>query len=144
MQMNERGYLFFRGIVPVEEVMAVRRDVLGQCRQAGWLDPSRDLMEAVAAPGIEPKTEGQRAYSEVYRKVLHLPRFHDFPCQPTLMALAQCLLGAEVLVHPRRIGGLSFPRILSPPRRRIRTTTIFAAPLRPTRAGRRWGTVRPG
>lgn len=108
-EMAERGYLFFRRLVPADVVMDVRRDMLELCREAGWLDPSRDLMDGIIAPGMQPTTEGQPAYMAVYRKVLKSPRFHDFPCHPALMRIAQQLLNGEVLVHPRRIGRMTFP-----------------------------------
>jgi ectoine hydroxylase-related dioxygenase (phytanoyl-CoA dioxygenase family) len=107
--MERQGYLFFRGLVPAEDVLRVRRDVLEQCAEAGWLDPDRDLMEAVVAAGVQPTTEGQPAYTAVYRKVLRLPSFHSFPEHPALMAVAHALLGEQVLVHPRRIGRITFP-----------------------------------
>ena len=107
--MAEQGYLFFRRLVPSDVVTEVRRDVLEQCGEAGWLDRGRDLMEAVVAADMQPTTEGQPAYMAVYRKVLKLPRFHDFPCHPALMQIAQQLLEGEVLVHPRRIGRMTFP-----------------------------------
>jgi ectoine hydroxylase-related dioxygenase (phytanoyl-CoA dioxygenase family) len=106
--MERQGYLFFRRLVPVDEVMAVRRAVLEQCEQAGWLDSAYDLQEAVVAAGMQPTTEGKSEYMAVYRKVLKLPVFHDFPNQPALLAVARLLLGDEVLVHPRRIGRLTF------------------------------------
>ena len=37
---TSRGILFFRGIVPLDTVMTVRRKVLEQCAVAGWLDPA--------------------------------------------------------------------------------------------------------
>jgi hypothetical protein len=49
-RMEADGYLFFRGLVPADEVLAVRRDVLTLCAEAGWLDPSRDLMDGIVAP----------------------------------------------------------------------------------------------
>src|SRR5689334_10876684 len=102
--MADQGYLFFRRLVPADVVMAARRDVLEVCLEAGWIDPAHDIMDAVIAPGMQPTTEGQPPYMAVYRKVLKLPRFHDFPCHPTLMRIAYQLLEGEVLVHPRRIG----------------------------------------
>ena len=107
--MAEQGYLFFRRLMPADDVLAVRRNVLEQCAAAGWLDPSRDLMDAVVAAGMQPTTEGQPPYMAVYRKVLKLPRFHDFPAHSTLMRIAQRLLDGHVLVHPRRIGRMTFP-----------------------------------
>jgi ectoine hydroxylase-related dioxygenase (phytanoyl-CoA dioxygenase family) len=107
--MDEHGYLFFRALVPVDEVLAVRRDVLELCDSAGWLDQSHGLMQGVVSDGMQPTTEGQPAYMAVYRKVLKLPRFHAFPAHPALVAVAQTLLDGEMLIHPRRIGRMTFP-----------------------------------
>jgi hypothetical protein len=107
--MDRQSYLFFRGLVPVADVLEVRRDVLELCAEAGWLDPSHDLMDAVVVPSVEPLTEGNPAYMAVYRRVLKLPCFHAFPAHPALMAIARKLLGDDVLVHPRRIGRITFP-----------------------------------
>ena len=110
-RMEADGYLFFRGLAAADEVLAVRRDVLALCAEAGWLDPSRDLMDGIVAPNMQPTSEGMPEYMAVYRRVLkQLPRFHDFPTLPPLMAVARQLLASDdVLVHPRRIGRLTFP-----------------------------------
>ncbi len=107
--IDEHGYLFFRALIPAQEILSVRRDVLELLRDAGWLDLAYDLMDGVAAPGIQPKTEGQPEYTALYRKVLNLPSFHNFPTLPALMDVAQRLVDGEVLVHPRRIGRITFP-----------------------------------
>ncbi|MBV9469657.1 MAG: phytanoyl-CoA dioxygenase family protein [Abitibacteriaceae bacterium] len=107
--MAEQGYLFFRGLVPADEVLTVRRQALELCQEAGWLDESQDLMEGIVASGVQPTSEGKPEYMAMYRKLLKLPRFHDFPCHPALMQIAQHLLGGEVFVHPRRIGRVTFP-----------------------------------
>ena len=107
--MDTYGYLFFRGLVPADEVLSVRHDVLEVLQTAGWLDPSRDLMEGIVRPGTALKSEGQPEYTAVYRQVLGLPGFHNFPCHPNLMHIAQSLIDGTVLVHPRRIGRITFP-----------------------------------
>jgi ectoine hydroxylase-related dioxygenase (phytanoyl-CoA dioxygenase family) len=115
-QLQKSGYLFFRSLIPAEEVLRVRRDVLTLCAEAGWLDPHADLMDAVAAPSQKPLKEGMPEYMPVYRKVLKTPSFHDFPLQPSLLQVAQKVLSAnpldDVLVHPRRIGRITFPNYL--------------------------------
>jgi ectoine hydroxylase-related dioxygenase (phytanoyl-CoA dioxygenase family) len=115
--MEEHGYLFFRGLVPADEVLRVRRDVLELCAEAGWLNPSRDVMDGIAAPGHKPLKEGMPEYTPVYRKVLKTPSFHDFPLNLSLRRVAQKVLGLaapdDVLVHPRRIGRVTFPNLLS-------------------------------
>jgi ectoine hydroxylase-related dioxygenase (phytanoyl-CoA dioxygenase family) len=110
--MAEQGYLFFRGLVPREDVLAARRAVLAHLQEAGWLDPHRPLEEAVVAPGMTPTTEGRPEYMAVYRKVLKTPLFHEFPCHPALMAVAATLIDGALLVHPRRIGRLTFPNFV--------------------------------
>jgi ectoine hydroxylase-related dioxygenase (phytanoyl-CoA dioxygenase family) len=107
--MAEHGYLFFRRLVPADAVLAVRRAVLEHCAEAGWLDPAHDLLEGVVRPGVAPTTEGRPEYMAVYRKVLRTPLFHDFPAHPALMAVAGALIPGQVLVHPRRIGRMTFP-----------------------------------
>lgn len=123
-RMDEEGYLFFPGLVPATEVLETRRVMLRFCQDAGWLDGNAELMDGVAAPGVGPFSEGMAEYMAVYRKVLKAPRFHDFPTHPNLMKIAAKLLNAsdngsdnggdeesveDVLVHPRRIGRITFP-----------------------------------
>jgi ectoine hydroxylase-related dioxygenase (phytanoyl-CoA dioxygenase family) len=107
--MDEQGYLFFRALVPPDDVCAVRRAVLAHCAEAEWLDPAYDLEEGAVRTDLPPTMEGQPAYMAVYRKVLHTPLFHDFPLHPSLMKVAAALISGEVLVHPRRIGRMSWP-----------------------------------
>jgi ectoine hydroxylase-related dioxygenase (phytanoyl-CoA dioxygenase family) len=111
-QMEENGYLFFRSLIPGKDVLQVRRAVLELCAQAGWLDPERDLMDGIAAPGQKPLREGMAEYMPVYRQVLRTPCFHDFPTNAALMQVAEKLLSEEPLVHPRRIGRITFPNFL--------------------------------
>jgi hypothetical protein len=111
-QLQANSYLFFRGLVPPEVVLEVRRAVLQICLEAGWIDPNYDLMEAVIAPGVVPTQEGKPDYADVYRKVLKTPIFHEFPNDPNLLRIAGQLLDIsteDILVHPRRIGRLTFP-----------------------------------
>lgn len=111
-RLAEDSYLFFRGLVPAEAVLQVRRDTLELCRDAGWLDPDRDVMEGTVAPGLTPTTEGRPEYMAVYKEMLRLPSFRELPYHPALMAVAGRLLGGEVFVHPRRIGRMVFPNNL--------------------------------
>ena len=111
-EMQETGYLFFRGLVPAENVLPVRRAALELCAEAGWLDSDAELMDAIAANGQQPLTEGMPDYMKVYRQLLHTPSFHDFPLNESLVRVASAILDLspeDVLVHPRRIGRITFP-----------------------------------
>lgn len=108
-QMETNSYLFFRGLVPADIVLNVRRQVLELCDADGWLDPAHDVMDAIVSPDKKPTMESQADYTAVYRKVLRIPDFHDFPNDASLQNVARALLGDDVLVHPRRIGRMTFP-----------------------------------
>lgn len=108
-QMEQSGYLFFRALVPSEVVLEVRRVALELCRESGWIDESKPLMDGFVKPGIEPTSEGKPDYLAMYRKLLKAPLFHDFPALPELMRIASALLQTEAFVHPRRIGRVTFP-----------------------------------
>lgn len=108
-EMAEHGYLFFRRLVPADDILAARRAVLAHCAEAGWLDPSAPVEEGVVNPDLAPLMEGMPGYMAVYRKVLRTPLFFDLPAHPRLMAIASALLAGEVLIHPRRIGRMSWP-----------------------------------
>ena len=108
-RMDEYGYLFFRNLVPADAILTVRRNMLELCREAGWLDESRDLMEGAVKPGQEPLVEGQPEYMEAYRKIIRLPSFMAFAEQEPLQAVARKLLGDKIIVHRRHIGRITFP-----------------------------------
>ena len=108
-QMQSNGYVFFRALVPTDEVLELRRQALELCREAGWIDESKPLMDAYVKPGIAPTSEGHADYMAMYRKLLKTPLFHDLPARPELMQIASALLQTDAFVHPRRIGRVTFP-----------------------------------
>lgn len=110
-RMDDQGYLFFRGLIPADSVTTVRRAVLQHCADAGWLDDSRDIMEAIAAPDGSPLSENMKEYQQVYRRILQEPSFHAFPEGAALRSIAAKILLADVLVHPRRIGRVTWPNL---------------------------------
>ena len=109
--MAERGYVFVRGVVPQDIVLNVRRQILELQRDTGWIDDqAHDLMDGFVRDDATPTMEGKPDYMVVYRPVLKLPDFHNLPAHPALMRVAAKLLDhPQPLVHPRRIGRMSFP-----------------------------------
>jgi hypothetical protein len=51
-RMTEDGYLFLRGLLPREDVLAARRRTLEQLQAEGQLDPSAPLMDGIPKPGV--------------------------------------------------------------------------------------------
>lgn len=107
--MRQEGYLFFRGVVPREKVMELRRDVLAFCRDAGWLAPGTQLEDGIWS-GIGPYTEGEPQYMELYKKMLHLPSFLSLPEDAEVNGIMAKILDAPPLLHRRRIGRITFPK----------------------------------
>lgn len=103
------GYLFFRGLADQDALRQLRRQILGFCADAGWLQPGTDPNDAIAAPGVAP-IEGQPDYMSVYDRVMRLEAFHAFAHQPALLAVLDALFGEPTLVHARNIARIIFPQ----------------------------------
>lgn len=102
------GLLFFRSLLDAQEVLAVRRDILSLCAEAGWLEPGTDPQLGIAAPGsacVEPEPEFMRVYNQVMR----LESFHGLAHAQPLIRLFGALFQEPALVHARNIARIIFP-----------------------------------
>ena len=110
---RERGYLFFRGLLPAADVAAVRRAVLQVTAAHGALAEDAAREDAVARAGVH-LTEYDRTpeFVSFYRDLQRLRVFHALPHHPRLMGALEQLLGAAVWVHPRHIVHAIFPEDL--------------------------------
>ena len=111
LQMNEDGFGLFRGLLPREEVLQLRRRILGMFQARGWIrpgtdpdlgivDPSIDAVESFASNGAD-----KRAYQDVYR----MKEFHQLAHHPAIVGLCEKIFGEAVFVHPRNIARLMAP-----------------------------------
>jgi len=88
---EEHGYLFFRGLLPAEAVLDVRRRFLRILERHGWLDPNDPTSGRVNLAAFEREERSKvefcgvgvtpEAYAEVQR-ILHrelpvIPLFHE-------------------------------------------------------------------
>jgi hypothetical protein len=113
-RMSEDGYLFFRGLLPREEVLACRRDFVAILREHGWVDedqPDGALLGTRAAPArYNPsRVEGMEEYQACFQCWQQLESFHTLPHAPGLLAVLAQLFGEPAFPHPRHIGRLIFP-----------------------------------
>jgi ectoine hydroxylase-related dioxygenase (phytanoyl-CoA dioxygenase family) len=103
------GYLFFRNLLPVADVLRVRAAMLAEARHSGWLRDGAN--DDTVKTELEPVVEGggdawHRFYCRVYRRrELHALNHH-----PALIRAFEALFGDGVLSHPRVIGRAMFPR----------------------------------
>lgn len=106
------GFLFFRGFLPRQELLALRRVVLELLQSEGLVATDAPLMEGLA--DVE-QTRDRISWGvscvtpEIYRAVQRLPAFHSLARHPKLMALYTTLFDEEVLAHPRNILRMMIP-----------------------------------
>jgi ectoine hydroxylase-related dioxygenase (phytanoyl-CoA dioxygenase family) len=108
-EMESKGYLLVRGVLPREDVRQALREVTRIIDAAGWLLPGHDPIERVAdftAACGDPDPGFKRTYQEVF----NLAAFHALPHHPALRQVMKMLVGDRLLVHPKPIGRLIFPR----------------------------------
>ncbi|NNE74646.1 MAG: phytanoyl-CoA dioxygenase [Acidimicrobiales bacterium] len=101
------GYVFVRGQADTDALTDLRRQTTDIMTEAGWLDPDRDPMDAVATR--VPTVEGEEDYHHVYDQIQALESFHAVAHQPGVTRVMQGLLGPTAFPHPLSIMRLVFP-----------------------------------
>ncbi|MGH7143471.1 MAG: phytanoyl-CoA dioxygenase family protein [Planctomycetota bacterium] len=110
-QAREDGYLYFRGLLPRQELLDLRRKILELAHEAGWLQEGRPVMEGIAKPGtfvmeFSGKCPEWRVF---YRKLQSLREFHALAHRAEILQVLQAVLGGEILVQPRNMSRIMFP-----------------------------------
>jgi ectoine hydroxylase-related dioxygenase (phytanoyl-CoA dioxygenase family) len=110
------GYLFFKGRLPADEVLALRAELLAVVEKYGWRQPGQDALGGlIDYDAINRLTEEEMHRTDVgvtapaYHDVQKLERFHRLPHHPRLLEIYRTLFGREVLVHPRHIARMVTP-----------------------------------
>jgi hypothetical protein len=106
--LAEDGYLFFRRVGPKDKIIDARRDVLGLCAQAGWIEPADDSLQAIWS-GAGPFTEGDREYMDVYKQIIKLPSFLAVPEDRVFLDIIKKIVDGPAMLHRLRIGRVTFP-----------------------------------
>lgn len=107
-RLGQDGYLFFRGLLPVEDVRAVRRGVFDTLSDAGWLAPEATVDAPV--PSAAAVREGGQGYVDAYVGIQRLQVFHELAHHPAVTTLMAAILDDPLLVHPRKIARTSLPK----------------------------------
>jgi hypothetical protein len=98
------GYLFFRGLLPAEQIAAARAGVTSHLVGGGWLDGAgrpagqrrgAELAEALADPA--------------FRRALASPDFNKIPYLPPLRQLVRTVLGAQAFSYPAKVLRTVYP-----------------------------------
>jgi hypothetical protein len=108
-RIDAEGYLFFRSLQDADKLRALRRDILGVCREGGWLREGTELMDGIADTSNRC-TEGDIEYAQVYHEMYKLESFHRAGHWPEVLAMMGQVIGGPVLPHPQKIARLWFPQ----------------------------------
>jgi hypothetical protein len=109
---DEEGVLFFRGLLPREHVMEVRRQLLLVLDGFGWLRKDADLTEGYVNPDAVRDLEswgGTGVTEAAYLATQKVEIFHRLAHHPDLIRMYEALFGVAVLPHPRNIARLMVP-----------------------------------
>jgi hypothetical protein len=104
-----RGYALIRQLIPRSEVEAVLADVADVLFTAGWLRSGSSPSDRIPADGAA-YGDPDPIFKKTYQEVFNLELFHALPHHPALKKVMEMIVGDQVLVHPKPIGRLIFPR----------------------------------
>jgi hypothetical protein len=107
--LDRDGYLFLRGVVPREEILALRRPLLEMAAKAGWLRADTPIEQALADPSKACKDPEPR-YLEHFRPMWKLEALHRMKHHPNVVGLFERIFGETVLVHPMFVLRNIFPK----------------------------------
>jgi len=108
-ELGSRGYVLVRDVLPRSAVDNLLSDVTQILSCSGWLKAGtepRDRIANSAASCGDPDPE----FKKTYRQVFNLESFHTLPHHPQLKAVMKMIVGDRILIHPKPIGRLIFPK----------------------------------
>jgi hypothetical protein len=106
-RLRDDGYLFLRGILPRDDVMRVRQQILKICQEAGWLRPGSDLIDGLTDRA--PLMERDEEYKPVYGRVQTLEAFHKLKLHKNIANVMETIFQESVIPFPQTIGRIGFP-----------------------------------
>ncbi len=103
-RMEQDGFLFFRNRVPADAIQDLYDQIWALCIEQAWVDEQGNIL-------VDPPiTEGEDRFWAVYDPLQKLEAFHALAHDFSIVDPLARMLGEPVLVHPRNIGRLSFPK----------------------------------
>lgn len=115
------SFLFFREMLDPAAVADVRRQVLTELAKVGWLAAGTDPAAALPGPVahhdrglMNGRAASDPGWREGYQVVQSIEALHRLAHSPALLKVLRVLLGAPVVVHPRKIARISFPHLTFP------------------------------
>lgn len=108
-RLDRDGYLFIRGLLPAETILAVRERLLAKAEAGGWLDPDSPLQAGIANPAAACKDPEER-YMRVFRGLWMDEELHRLRIHPVVTGLFARIFGEPALAHPMFVQRNIFPQ----------------------------------
>lgn len=106
-RMDEDGYLYFRGLLDRERVLALRSEMLAVLAEHGWIAKGKRLDQARAVSTAF--REGDEEYFLAYDAVQKLESFHSLAHEESIVSVMGAVLGEGAFPHPLKVARLVFP-----------------------------------
>ena len=107
-RLRDDGYLFLRSILPREEVLNLRYQILEICEEAGWLRHGSNFIDGQT--DRPPIMERDDEYVPVYAKIQALEAFHRLKLNKNIISIMETIFQESVFPFPATIGRIAFPR----------------------------------
>ena len=103
-RLADDGYLFFRGLLPADELRATGQAVLAALRAGGWVDDR-------AVPSIEPRAVNSMdaLKDPAFRQATTSAVFNRVPYSPALRAVVRRVLGPGSFSYPVKVLRAVYP-----------------------------------
>jgi ectoine hydroxylase-related dioxygenase (phytanoyl-CoA dioxygenase family) len=108
-EMEAHGYLLIRGLLTQKDLDPLLKDVTEVLHGAGWLNAGSDPCDRLANTS-SACSEDDAPFKAVYDRVFCLPSFHALPHHPVLQQIMKLLVGPDLLIHPKSVCRLIFPK----------------------------------
>lgn len=104
------GCLYLPGLLPADDVLAVREEVAAVAARHGLLRRGARAGDAIAEPSaFDSMSHPTPEYRAYYNDLLRLRSMHALALHPALIGALETIVGEPVLAHPRNIVRTVFP-----------------------------------
>jgi len=103
-RLADDGYLFFRGLLPAEQVRAAGHAVLAQLRRGGWVDyRAIPMIMPLAVNSIDALAD------PAFRAAVVGPAFNQVPYLSALREVVRRVLGPRAFSYPAKVLRAVYP-----------------------------------
>ncbi len=108
-RLKDKGYLFFKQIIPIEPILELRKDITNVLAKHGWIKGGDETMDAIAYR--TPVYEGEaKVYFKAHDDIIKLESLYSLAHQTELINLMKLVLGPTAFPHPLSIARITFPK----------------------------------